>query len=67
MGLVVYLGEMLEVKVCVDLGRRDIGVPQQLLHAAQVMAGFEQVRGERVPEQVWIDFGVDTLSASPSE
>ena len=65
MGLVVYLGQMLEIKVCIDLSRGDIGVPQKFLHATQVVARFEQVGGERMPEQMWIDVGVDALSTRP--
>ena len=64
--LVVYLGQMLEVKVRIHLGRRDVGVTQQFLHAAQVVARLEQVGGEGMPEQVWIHLGVDTLPAWPS-
>src|SRR5919108_6448478 len=41
--------------VGVELGRGEIGVPQQLLDAAQVRASLEQVRRERVPEQVRMD------------
>ena len=52
MSSVVYLGEVLEVKVRIDLGRRDICVAQQFLDTAQVVARFEQVRGKGVPEQV---------------
>src|SRR3569832_2279469 len=33
--LVVDLGEVLEVEVGVDLRRRDVGMPQQLLHQTQ--------------------------------
>jgi hypothetical protein len=45
-GLVVYLGEVLEVKVSIDLCCGDIRVPQQFLDTTQVVAGFEQVCGE---------------------
>ena len=38
MGLVVYLGEILEVKVCVYLRSADIGMTEEFLHAPQVMA-----------------------------
>ena len=44
--LVVYLGEMLEVEMGVDLRRADISVPEQLLHCTQVSGGFEQVACE---------------------
>ena len=43
MRLVINAGEVLEIKVGVDLGRGDIGVAEQLLNASQVLAGFEQV------------------------
>src|SRR5690242_3109357 len=45
---VVNAGEVLEVKMGVDLGRGDIGVTQELLDSAQLGAGLEQVRGEGV-------------------
>ncbi len=35
---VVYLGQMLEVKVCVDLSGTDIGMPQQFLDTSKVVA-----------------------------
>ena len=66
MGFVVYLGQMLEVKVRIDLGRRDIGMAQELLHAPQVMTRLQEVRGEGVPEQVRIDATVDALVPRPS-
>ena len=37
-GFVVYLGQMLEVKVSVDLGGTDIGMSEQFLHATKVVA-----------------------------
>src|SRR5215469_14995626 len=64
-GGVVDAGEMLEVKVSVDLGRGDIGMAQELLHPAQLGTGLEQVRGEGVPEKVRIDVGGDALAARP--
>src|SRR5210317_1337185 len=65
MSFVVYLGEVLEVKVSVDLGRGDVRVPQEFLHAAQVVARLEQVGGKGVPEQVRVDLGVDALAPRP--
>src|SRR5688500_14679144 len=41
--------------VRVELRRRQIGVAEHLLDAAQVSASLEQMRGERVTEQVWVD------------
>ncbi len=36
---VVNLREMLEIQVGVDLGRRNVGVAEQFLHAAQIAGG----------------------------
>ena len=41
--------------VCVELGRREIGMPQHFLDTPQVGASFEEVCGERVAEQVGVD------------
>src|SRR5580765_484947 len=41
--------------VRVQLGRAEIGVAEHLLDAAQVGSAFEQVRGERMPQQVRVD------------
>ena len=38
--------------VRVALGRRDVGVPEHLLHAAEVGAALEQVRRERMAQEV---------------
>ncbi len=46
MRFVVYMGEMLEIKMCVDLSRRDTRVAQQLLYGSQVSAGLEHMRRE---------------------
>src|ERR1700755_2767867 len=42
----VDAGQVLEVKVSVDLGGGDVGVPEQLLHTPQLAAGLEQMRGK---------------------
>ena len=52
MCLVVDLGQMLPVKVSVDLGGADAGVAQQLLHGAQVATGLQHMAGKRVPQHV---------------
>jgi hypothetical protein len=49
---VVDLGQVLEIEVRVDLGRGDIGVAEQFLHAAQVAGGLQHVAGETVAQQV---------------
>jgi len=64
-GLVVYLGQVLEVKVCIYLGGADIRVAKEFLDATQIVARFQQVGGKRVPEQVWIDFGANALFSCP--
>jgi len=45
MGLVVDLGQVLEVQMRVDLRGADVGVAQQFLHGAQVSGGLQQVAG----------------------
>src|SRR5437588_4464250 len=47
--------------VGVELGGREVGVAEHLLDAAEVRPALEQVRGERVPEQV----GMDPLRLEP--
>jgi hypothetical protein len=65
-GSVVDLGEVLEIKVRIDLRRRDIGVTQQFLHPAQVLARLEQMRRERMAEQVRVNVPAQTLAARPA-
>jgi hypothetical protein len=65
MCLIVYLGQMLEIKVRIHLRRGYVGVPQKLLNTAQIMARLEQVRREGVSKQVRVYVGVDTLLARP--
>src|SRR5690554_4776332 len=48
MGLIVYLGEVLEIEMGVDLGSADVGVAEKLLHRAQVAAGFQEMAGKAV-------------------
>ena len=47
--------------VRVQLGRGEIGMAEHLLHGAQVGASLEQVRGERVAQEV----GMDALGLEP--
>src|SRR5690606_27291128 len=65
MGLVVYLGQVLEVKMGIDLGRADIGMAEELLDPAEVVAGFEEMGGEGMAEQVRIHLRIDALSFCP--
>ena len=50
MRLIVHAGQVLEIKVGVDLGGADIGVAQEFLHGTQIAAGFQQMAGEGMPE-----------------
>ena len=45
-GLVVYLGQVLEVKVSINLGRTNVSVTQQFLHTPQIVTGLQQVGGK---------------------
>src|SRR6201994_4406289 len=51
MSFVVNTGEVLEIKVGINLGRGDVRVAEQLLHAPQISTGFKEMGGERMPEQ----------------
>ena len=64
MGKFVSAGEMLEIKVRIDLCGTDAGVSEQLLDAAQVVAGFEQVGRERMAEQMRVDVLRHALDAA---
>src|SRR5688500_14336140 len=58
----VLVVDLLEARACdvgVDLGRRDIRVAEHHLDRAEVRAMLEQVRGERMPEDVRGDVGAD--------
>src|SRR5680860_88872 len=46
--------EMVAGEMGVHLGRRQVGVAEQLLDGAQVGAAFEQVGGVRVTQRVWV-------------
>jgi len=48
----VDAGEVLKIKVGVNLGGRDVCVTQQFLDAAQILARLEQMRGEGVTEEM---------------
>src|SRR5882672_2494859 len=62
---VVYARQVLEIKMRIDLGRGDISVPQELLHAPQIATRFKQMRGKRMPEEVRVDLDAETLLAGP--
>ena len=65
MRFVVYLGKVLEVKVCIDLGRTDVRVSEKLLYSAQIAAGLEQVGRKRMPEHMRVYAHVDSLAPGP--
>ena len=48
----VHAAHVRAVDVRVELGGRDVGVPQELLDNAQVGAAFKQVRRNAVPQRV---------------
>src|SRR5687767_2927772 len=60
-GLVVYFGEVLKIKVGVDLRRRDTRVAKQVLNTAHVLAGLEDMGGEGMAEHVRVDVDVQAL------
>src|SRR5207342_2920569 len=45
---VVHLRQMAEVQVRIDLRGRNVGMSEQLLHAAQVAGAFQHMTGETV-------------------
>ena len=49
---IVRAGQMLEIEPRVDLCRADIGVPEQLLHTAQIAAGLQHMAGKRMAQHV---------------
>ena len=65
MGLVIDIRQSLKIQMGVDLGGGQIGVPQQLLHRAQVGRGFQQMGGKAVPQLVRIDVGSQILLDAP--
>jgi hypothetical protein len=65
MRFVVDAGEMLKIKVGVDLGRADIGVAQEFLHRPEVATGLEQVGGEGMPQLMGMDAGRHAETARP--
>src|SRR4030095_7783085 len=49
---VVHGSHTLREYVCVDLRGRQIGVPEHHLDGAKIRSALEEMRGERVPEDV---------------
>ena len=51
-GLVINLGKTLEIEVGINLRGRDIGVPEQFLHRAQIAGRLQHMGGESVAQHV---------------
>ena len=49
---VVRLRQVLKIQARVQLRGGDVGVTQQLLHTAQILAGLQHVAGKRVAQHV---------------
>ncbi len=65
MGFVIDLGQVLEIQVGIDLRRTDIAVPEQFLHGSEVLAGFEQMAGEGMPEHMRMQVFGDAFFPAP--
>ena len=63
--LVIDLGQMLKIEMGIDLRRRDIGVPQELLDRSQVARGFEQVARERMAQQMRMKVALRAMLLRP--
>jgi hypothetical protein len=48
----VYVPQSIAGHVSIDLGRADVGVPQQFLNDPQIGSMFQQMGSEAVPEHV---------------
>jgi len=57
--------EAAESEVCVDLRGRDIGVAEHHLHAAQIGAVLDHVRGTTVAQAVWTGGVIGALDQAP--
>jgi hypothetical protein len=61
--LTVRLTDAVLRDVRINLGRGHVGVPEQRLHAAQIRAAGQQVRGERVAQLMRMDVPTDSRAA----
>ena len=52
MRFVIDAGEMLKIKMGVNLGRADVGMAEQFLHAAEVTAGLQHMAGKGMAQHV---------------
>ena len=60
---IIDAGEVLKIKVGVDLGGRDVCMTQQFLDAAQILARLEQMRCKGVAKEVRVDVHRQALFA----
>ena len=65
MGLVIDLGQVLEIQVGIDLCGGNIRMTQQFLHGAQVTTGFQQVTGKRMAQAMGVYMTIDSLAYTP--
>ena len=65
MGRVIHLGQVLEIKVGVNLSGGEVGVSQQVLYGAQVVTGFQDVGGKGVAHEVGIDTLIYAFGSGP--
>ena len=52
---IVDLGQMLEIEVGINLGRRDAGMAEHFLYRPQVARGLQYMRGKGVAQHVRMD------------
>src|SRR5690625_2968267 len=62
---VISAGQMLKIKVGVNLRGCNTGVPQQFLYGAQVAAGLQHVGGEGVAQQVRVYASIQSAALAP--
>ena len=65
MRLIINIRQVLEIEMGVYLRRTDIAVSEQLLYGSQVLAGFEQMTGERMPQHVRMNVFVYAFLFAP--
>jgi hypothetical protein len=64
MGCIIDPGQVLEIKMSVNLSSADTGVPKHFLHCPQIAARLQQVGRERVPQYMRMNVGVYSLPHS---
>ena len=64
--LVINPGQMLKIKMSIDLGRGNVGMAQKFLYGTKVTTGFKHVAGKGVSEHMWVEFLVCTFYNAPA-